>query len=400
MHTTLTRRAALGLISAAATGLLAACAGSSQTAAPTTAPAAKPTTAAAPAAQTGAKPTAGGWPDYYPANYGDMVEASKKEQKLLVYSIMSKDNWKPVLDQFKTRYEWIDVEALDLGSYEVFERYYSESAGGARTADMIITSAPDAWQDFIKKGELAEYKAAEDGKVPAFTKLAPNIYTASTDPMAFIWNKKLLATPPKTMAELGDMVAREPGKFSPAKVVSYEESNATGFGGYWFWSKKVGQDKGLEIIGKIGQAKPKLDSSAGRMVDATLAGETLVGFFVSAISVLPRFPAAQEVLGWSLIADGTPVIVRGMGVTKKAQSPNAAKLMMDFVMSQTGQVAFADGGLTAYRPDVADQAKIHLNKLAAEVGEQNLAFFSFDTDIADAAKREDFRAKLKTALGR
>ena len=27
--------------------------------------------------------------------------------------------------------------------------------------------------------------------------------------------------------------------------------------------------------------------------------------------------------------------------------------------------AFADGGLTAYRQDVADQAKIHLSKLAA-----------------------------------
>jgi iron(III) transport system substrate-binding protein len=182
--------------------------------------------------------------------------------------------------------------------------------------------------------------------------------------------------------------------------VSYEESNATGFAGYWFWSKKVGMDKGLQIMSTLGQTKPKLDSSAGRMVDATLAGETLVGFFVSAISVLPRFPAAQEVLGWSLIADGTPVIVRGMGVTKKAQAPNAAKMLMDFIMSSPGQIAFANGGLTAYRPDVADQAKIHLNKLAAEVGEQNLAFFTFDPDIADATKREDFRAKLKTALGR
>ncbi len=223
MSAYLTRRAALGLLGAAATGLLAACAGGTQTGSqqPTSPPAAKPTTAPAQGGQPAAKTAAGGWPDYYPANYGDMVEASKKEQKLLVYSIMSKDNWKPVLDDFKTRYNWLDVEALDLGSYEVFERYYSESAGGARTADLIITSAPDAWQDFIKKGELAEYKSAEDDKVPAFTKLAPSIYTASTDPMAFIWNKKLLPTPPKSMGELADMVSKDSGKFSPGKIVSY-----------------------------------------------------------------------------------------------------------------------------------------------------------------------------------
>src|SRR6266545_1811708 len=147
MSTQLTRRAALGLLGAAATSLLAACAGgASQPAAPTAAPAAaaKPTTAPAPGA---AKTTAGGWPDYYPANYGDIVEASKKEQKLLVYSIMSKDNWKPVLDDFKNRYNWIDVEALDLGSYEVFERYSSEGAGGPCPAGALRVVA---LEDFVR----------------------------------------------------------------------------------------------------------------------------------------------------------------------------------------------------------------------------------------------------------
>ncbi|MDQ3809056.1 MAG: substrate-binding domain-containing protein [Chloroflexota bacterium] len=410
-----TRRAALGLLAATATGLLAACAGGSQPT-PTTAPASapKPTEAAKPAgaaqsgaaaptsapAQSAAKATAGGWPDYYPANYAETVEASRSEQKLLVYSIMSKDNWKPVLDEFKTRYGWIDVEALDLGSYEVFERFYSESAGGARTADMIITSAPDGWQDFIKRGELADYKSPEEDKVPPFTRLAPGVYTASTDPMVFIWNKKLVQTPPRTMAELGEMVSKDASKFAPAKVVSYEENNATGFAANWFWAKKVGEDKAFQVLESIGKVRPKLDSSAGRMVDATLAGETLIGYFVSTISVLPRLPQAQEVLGWAMIGDGTPVIVRGMGVTKKAQSPNSAKLLLDFIMSAPGQLAFANGGLTAYRADVADQAKAHVSKLATDIGEQNLAFFSFDPDIADAGKREAFRARLKTALGR
>jgi iron(III) transport system substrate-binding protein len=313
---------------------------------------------------------------------------------------MSKENWKPVLDGFKKKFDWIDVEALDLGSYEVFERYSSESAGNARTADMIITSAVDAWQDFIKRGELADYKSPEDDKVPAWTKPAPGIYTASTDPMVLMWNKALVQTPPKSMAELGDLVSKNAAQYTPGKIVTYEETNATGFLGHWFWAKKVGQDKALQIIQAIGATKPKLESSGGRMVDATLAGETPLGYFVSAITILPRFPAAEQVLGYSLIADGTPIITRGMGLTKKGQSPNAAKLLVDYVLSSEGQIAFAEGGLTAYRQDVADQAKIHLSKLAAQVGEQNLAPFSFDPDVADATKREDFRARLKSAFGR
>jgi iron(III) transport system substrate-binding protein len=101
-----------------------------------------------------------------------------------------------------------------------------------------------------------------------------------------------------------------------------------------------------------------------------------------------------------MIGDGTPMITRGMGVTKKAQSPNSAKLMLDFILSADGQIAFANGGLTAYRPDVADKAKTHLDKLSAEVGQQNLLPFSFDPEIADKAKADDFRARLKKSLGR
>lgn len=339
-------------------------------------------------------------PSYYPAAYSETIDAAKKENKLLVYSIMSKQNWEPVLTGFKKKFDWIDVEALDLGSYEVFERYSSESAGNARTADMLITSAPDAWQDFIKKGELVEYKSPEDDKLPAWTKLAPGIYTASTDPMVIMWNKALVQTPPKTIQELADMASKNAGMFTPGKIVTYEETNATGFAGHWFWAKKVGQEKALQAIRAIGATKPKLESSAGRMVDATLAGETLIGYFVSTISILPKFPAAEPILGYSLVGDGTPIITRGMGIAKKAQSPNAAKLLIDYIVSEEGQMAFAEGGLTAYRPDVADKAKVHLSKLAAQIGEQNLAPFSFDPDIADAAKREDFRAKLKSAFGR
>src|ERR687886_3099154 len=384
----LTRRAALGLLGAAATGLLAACSGGGSQPAPSN-PTAAPAAASQPTSAAAAKPAGGGGqPSYYPANYADLVEASKKEQKLLVYSIMSKANWEPVLAGFKKKYPHVDVEALDLGSYEVFERYYSESAGNARTADMIISSAPDGWQDFGKRGELTDYKSAEDDKVPAWSKLAPNIYTVSTDPMVIIWNKKLLQNPPKTMAELADMAGKNAGQFTPGKITSYEETNATGFAANWFWAKKQG-DKAWTAYEAIGATKPKLESSAGRMVDATLAGETLVGYFVSAISVFPKLASAQEVLGWTMIGDGTPLITRGMGITKKAQSPNSAKLMMDFILSQDGQVAFANGGLTAYRPDVADTAKTHLDKLSAKGGQQNLLPFSFDPDIPEKTKTDD-----------
>jgi len=378
---------------------VAACA-PAPTPAPTAAPptaAPKPTSApvatSAPAATTA--PTTASAAD----DYNKIIEASKQENALLVYSIMSANNWKPVIEAFNQKYPWIQVETVDLGSYEVFERYYSESASKAKTGDMIITSAPDAWQEFIAKGEVAPYKSTEDAKVPDWSKLAPNIYTVSSDPMFFIWNKQTLPTPPKTMAELAALIDKDPAKFEK-KLTTYDaETNATGFAINWFWIKKKGED-GWKILTSIGKTHPTLQSSAGNMVNATLSGEASMGFFVSAISVFPKYPAAEPVMGNGMIADGTPILVRGMAITKAAAHPNSAKLMVDFILSQEGQIKFAEGGLTAYRPDVADKAKIHLSKLAAAVGEQNLIPFYFDKDLMDKAKKDAFIARWKKAIGK
>jgi iron(III) transport system substrate-binding protein len=376
-------------------GLLAASGDNTATtaSAPATTAAPAATTAAAGAATTAA---AGG---AAPID-NTIIEASKKENSAVVYSIMSAQSWAPVIASFNKKYPWIKVDTVDLGSNEVFERYYSESASKANTADMIITNGIDGWLDFIGKGEALPFKASEDAQLPDWSKPAPNIYTVSTDPMIFIWNKQLMPTPPKTMAELAAMVEKDPAKFK-GKVTTYDaETNATGFSDNWFWIKKKGED-GWKILESLGKAPPVLQSSAGNMVNGVLSGQYLLGYFVSLPTVLGQLPAAEAILGWSMINDGTPVVLRSMGITKAAAHPNSAKLLTDFILSQEGEIAFAEGFLTSYRPDVADKAKYSLTKYTAQAGgEQNLINISFDPDLKDKTKKDAFVARWKKSVGK
>jgi iron(III) transport system substrate-binding protein len=349
--------------------------------------------AAAPAGQSTAAPGAASSAD------SQMVEASKNEKDgLLVYSIMSESNWKPVLEGFNAKYPWIKVTTTDLGAYEVFERYYTEAAGSARTADFIATTAPDGWINFVKKGEVEPYVSAEDANIPDLGKIDKGVYAVSTDPMVFVWNKALLPEPPKTMAELVGMIQKEPDKFN-GKLITYDAAGeGFGYGLNWFYTKAKG-DEGWKTLEALGATKPKIQTSGGKMIDAVLAGEAILGFFVSNITVQPRLAAAKDLLGYSFVPDAQIVAVRPMAVTKHAASPNSAKLLLDYILSKEGQLAFAKGGLTAYRPDVADQAPLHLSQVSKAVGgDDKLIFSRPEADIADQAKHDEFIAKWQKAL--
>jgi iron(III) transport system substrate-binding protein len=371
--------------------LLAAC--GSSTPAPGAAAPTSASGAAAPAGQSTAAPAAGAGADQ------QMVDASKNEKDgVLVYSIMSENNWKPVLEGFNAKYPWIKVTTTDLGAYEVFERYYTEAAGNARTADIIATTAPDGWINFAKKGEVDPYISKEDANIPDMGKIDKGVYAVSTDPMVFVWNKALLPDPPKTMADLVSMIQKDSAKFQ-GKLITYDAAGeGFGYGLNWFYTKAKG-DEGWKTLEALGTAKPKLQTSGGKMIDSVVAGEAILGFFVSNITVQPRLAQAGQLLGYSFVPDAQIVAVRPMAVTKHAASPNSAKLLLDYILSSEGQIAFAKGGLTAYRTDVADQAPLHLSQVSKAVGGDDKLIFSHpEADLADQAKHDEFIKRWEQAL--
>ncbi len=63
-------------------------------------------------------------PDYYPAEYKDVIAASKNEGgTLTIYSNTDQENWAPIFRDFKKKYPWVgNISANNLDSDEVFQR--------------------------------------------------------------------------------------------------------------------------------------------------------------------------------------------------------------------------------------------------------------------------------------
>jgi len=319
-------------------------------------------------------------PDYYPDDYAKIVAASKDEGSLLIYSNMAEYNWAPVIAGFNKLYPWIKVQTLDLGSAEVFTRYNVEAGSNAKSADLLATGSIEGWMDFMSKGNVMDYKSAEDAKLPDWSKPSAGLYTISTDPMVLVYNKQVVpeADWPKSMAELATLVEKNPDEYKGA-LTTYNGLAAFGEPIDWFWLQRGG-DKALAEFKKFGPATVGEESS-GTMIAKLSSGEYKIGYFMSGIVVFPKTDGALgQLLGWHFPEDGTPLVMRSVAVPTKSTHVNSAKLMLDFIVSEAGQTAFGEGGLTPYREGVktSDKVRNTYQSISEKVGKDNVFLVHYD----------------------
>ena len=292
-------------------------------------------------------------PAAYPRSYQAIVDASKRESGLLVYSSMAKYNWAAAIAGFKRRYPWVKVTTLDLGPNELSERYNAEAAVKRPTADLIVFAAPDAWQQLARRGAILPYASPEAPSLPAWSKPMPGLYTYATAPMLIVYNKALLRPHqyPTSMAQLAAIAQADPARFRN-RLTTYDASSHS-FAYAIHWRVAQQGQQGWNLFRKLGPLT-RTEPSGATMLDKVTTGEYLVSYYNSAVTVLPHMKdvGRDRLVGWTLPTDGTPVMIYGMAVTTAGRSRNSAKLMLDYLLSREGQILSARGGMTPYRRDV------------------------------------------------
>lgn len=322
-----------------------------------------------------------------------VVEASKSEQGVLVYTNLEPIYWEPVLKLFSEEYPWIKVETTNMGG-DLWEKYYAESSTNTRTADLIVTGGVDRWLEFIDKGEVVPYVSPHTAELPEWSRPFPGLYSASADPMIIIYNKFVVPAEkaPKTVADVAALAPQFKGK------ISTYDAAANPFGLSLFWAWQRDRPDQWSLMEKIGPST-RPERSTGTIADKVLSGEYGIGLFLSGLGI-PRLsrPDAEKLVGWSFPADGTPIVPRGLALTKAAASPNSAKLLLDTLLSRKGQIALAQNGVTAYREDITkdDVPFFSYDSIVEQVGKENILIVGYDRDLV--INRDAFTARWKAAF--
>src|SRR3989440_10594280 len=305
-------------------------------------------------------------PAGYPADYAQTIAAANKEGKVVVYSALDTKAAQPLIKDFAALYPNVKVEYNDMTSTEMYTRFIAEAASGQGSADVMWSSAMDLQVKLVDEGQAMAYTSPEAAKLPTWAVYKNQAYGTTYEPAVFIYNKRLVTGEeiPQDHAAFAKVINTKTDKFK-GKVTTYDiEKSGVGF---MFVVQDTKFFPGMKDLEKgFGATSYKVYSSTGNMLEKVSSGEHLLGYNVLGSYALVR-SKKDPGLGVVLPKDYTLVLSRVIFVARQAKNPSAAKVWVDYVLSQRGQKQI--GGeveLFSVRDDV--EAEYTAAKLNKELG--------------------------------
>jgi iron(III) transport system substrate-binding protein len=254
----------------------------------------------------------------------ELIEAARKEGKLVFYSANVAESEQPVIEAFNKRFPFIKVEFLRAPGNQLLQRVKTEAAAGKLLADVVdhsdrslMLEIENLFQDYAPPN-AADY-------IPE-TRASPKLWPRSTVVWAIAYNSELLKNPPKSWA---DLTKPEYGNKQIGQVIA--PSGGTTWTRAMFERQVVGED----YWQKQAATKPLLFPSNAPTSDALVRGEISIAPLLYN-AILPKLRDGAPVKIF-FAPEGAPVTPFAAGIPKTAAHPNAAKLFMNWCLSEEGQ---------------------------------------------------------------
>lgn len=329
----------------------------------------------------------------------DLLAAAEKEGKVIIYSTTDTSAADPILKGFAEKYPNIQVEYHDMNSTEIYNRFVSEQASGANSADFVWSSAMDSTMQLATQ-YAAAYASPEIPALPDWAVWEDKAYGTTFEPVAFIYNTRLVDEDeaPRTHAALGELVAGDVDRFKN-KVTTYDiEKSAVG---YMLAVQDSIQDKDYwTFVEEVGSGNLVLQSSTGTMMERVSSGENLLGYNI--LGSYAEVRAAQDPsIGIVYPEDYTLVLSRIAFISEQAENPNAARVFLNYLLSKDGQDILANqSNLTSIRTDVPgdNDAKGMEEKLGDAI--RPIPVSSSLLDYLEQKERLEFIKKWRTAASK
>jgi iron(III) transport system substrate-binding protein len=264
-----------------------------------------------------------------------LIEAAKKEAKVILYSSMDLPVGEKLGKAFEAAYPGISVQIERSGSERLFQRVGQEFESNIHAADIINTSDASHIISWKKNGWLMPFVPEDVAKHfpdnyrdPDGMSATSRIYLSS-----IAYNTKLVKPEdaPKSFADLldpkwaGKMVKGHPAYSGTIMTATFETVRELG----WDYMEKLSKQRIMQVQSSTDPPKKLSLGERAVMADGNEYGIVLLK--EAGQPVEPVYPT-----------EGTPTISGPTAIFKSAQHPNAAKLFQAWLHTRETQQFFTD----------------------------------------------------------
>lgn len=204
----------------------------------------------------------------------------------------------------------------------------------------------------VNAGHAQPYASPEIPKLPAWAVWKNVAFATTFEPIVIVYNKVLMTADeiPQTHADLARLLTTKHDRFT-GKVVTYD-INRSGLGLLLAIEDERASQDFWQLSKALGSVAARLEATTEAILKRVAAGDDLIGY--NALGSYAGIAAKKNSsLGYVYPKDYTLVVTRIMFIGKKAASPNAARLWVDYVLSKRGQAVLANrANLFSLRSDV------------------------------------------------
>lgn len=255
-----------------------------------------------------------------------VVEKAKAEGEVVLYTAWGLDTVQAIQKAFTKKYPFIKFDVRRTGSERLLNIAITEHKQKIFRAD-VFSGSHLAMINHKKVGHLQKYVSAEQRAFPKEYKDADGYWTAFyMDTRVLAYNTRMLNREdvPKTYEDL--LLGKWKGK------MAMDDADYILYGTLL---EMMGRERGLSFMKRLTQQELIIRGGHSLLTQLLIAGEFpiyLDGFG----SNIEKFKSQGAPVDWVALE---PVIVslNPVGLAVNAPHPNAARLMLDFLLSKEGQ---------------------------------------------------------------
>ncbi|HKY07700.1 MAG TPA: extracellular solute-binding protein [Candidatus Binatia bacterium] len=256
-----------------------------------------------------------------------IIEAAKKEGQLGWWTTIAQDQSQRIIEEFMKLYPFIKASYWRSGSVGLHNKVLIEARAGRPSWDVLSQTTPEFIDELKQKGVIAPYHSPERRHFSDDLKDKDGFWTGSyalPTGLGFNTQQVKREEAPKNYQEL-----LQP-KWKGKKISVDDESYEFLVGLMQAW----GRGPAIEYFKKLAAQEPMMGRGHSQRTQLLAAGEFPLALAYT--HTIEYAKAQGNSVDWVNLE---PVVIKfdGIMLGSKAAHPNAAKLFIDFMLSQQGQ---------------------------------------------------------------